>query len=294
MHGRRDEHDDKKRAHARTLGARIDAPAEHEIAAVREINEHEKAEHNGRCGPDAHSRLDVVPRLVPVRQIERHQRGWTQGMPDRHIVGNLRQRNEGHEEAEHGEQRRCQPPVSEVKEDAAECGEHEHIGRPDEEVIVDQRTVPRLLIRPSIEERERHAPEHAGNHRPDHAAREERNARAVLHEHEDSEERDKRGEKILRAHVLPHIDITRDECQEIHARRRRMANPFIRPLRREIHNCFALLHDKNFEILPSEHQCFCMRIKRNVDTIAFDCIADILCHSLAVPGNKDPRAERDD
>ena len=107
---------------------------------------------------------------VPVRQIERHQRGWTQGMPDRHIVGDLRQRNEGHEEAEHGEQRRCQPPVSEMKEDAAERGEHEHIGRPDEEVIVDERAVPVLRVRPRVEQGERDAPEHARDERRAHAA----------------------------------------------------------------------------------------------------------------------------
>ena len=36
-----------------------------------------------------------------------------------------------------------------------------------------------------------------------------------------------------------------------------------------------------------------MCIKGNVDTIAIDCIADVLCHGLTVAGDKDVRPERD-
>ena len=170
VHARRDDHDEDETAHARSLRARIYMTCEREIAAVGEVDKQKQEEYNERCGQNPHSRLDIVARLVPVRQIECHERGGTECVPDRHIVGDLGKRDERHEKAEYGEQCRRQTFVPEVKENAAKCGENKHTRRPDEKVIEDQRAIPVLPIRPRIEKRECQTPEQSRNHRSDHAA----------------------------------------------------------------------------------------------------------------------------
>ena len=231
MHPCRDKHDRDQRSHARPLCTRIDALCKYEIAAVRKIDKQQKKKSYPDRRQHAHRRLDIVPRLVPVREIQRHERGGTERMPDRHIVGDLREWNECHEKAEHREQRRGQSFASEVKENAAERGEHEHICRSDEEVKEDERAIPVPPIRPCVEQREGQAPEQPRHHRPDHPAREKGYARPILHEHENPEDRKERGKKILRAHILPYIDIACDKCQKIRPCRRRIADPLVRPLR---------------------------------------------------------------
>ena len=59
-------------------------------------------------------------------------------MPDRHIVRDLHQRDERHEKAEHGEQCRRHAAMTEPQERPAECGERDHLRRPDKKVKVDQ------------------------------------------------------------------------------------------------------------------------------------------------------------
>ena len=151
-------------------------------------------------------------------------------MPDRHIVRDLRQRDERHEKAEHGEQCRRHAPMAEPQERPAECGERDHLRGPDEEVKVDQRLVPVLMVRPRIEQWERQTPEQPRHHRPEHSARKERNTSPILQQHKDNNDRNEPGEKILRAHVLSHIDIGGNHDQKIDARRRRIADPLIGPL----------------------------------------------------------------
>ena len=138
-------------------------------------------------------------------------------MPDRHVVGNLRKRDEGHEKAEYGKKRCCQTFVSEVKEHTAKRCKHHDVGSPDQEVEENQRAVPVPRIRPRIEKRESQAPEQPRHHRPKHAAREERNSCPVLHEHENRKDWNEGREKILRAHILSHIDVTGDHRQKINA-----------------------------------------------------------------------------
>ena len=186
---------------------------------------------------------------MPICQVECHEGGGTECVPDRHIVGDLRERDERHEKAEHGKQCRRQTFAPEVKENAAKCREDKHTRCPDEEVIEDQRAIPVLPIRPRIEKRKGQTPEQPRHHRSDHASREEGYARPVLHEHENTENRQECGEKILRPHILSHIDITRDQRQKIRACRDCCANPLIRPLRRKIHR---LLH---YSIIKISRSC---------------------------------------
>jgi len=130
---------------------------------------------------------------VPVRQIECHERGGAECVPDSHIVGDLRERDERHEAAEHGEERRRQPPMPKVEKDTAQCREHEHIRRPDEKVIEDQRAIPVLLIRPRIEKRKGKAPEQPGHHRPERdtaALRHMEQPQLVEHNRQRKHERD--------------------------------------------------------------------------------------------------------
>ena len=137
--------------------------------------------------------------------------------------------------AEHGKERRRQTSMPEVEEHTSKGSKNEYICRPDQEVKEDERAIPIPRIRPCVEKRERQAPEQPRHHRPKHTAREERHARPVLHEHENHKDRKERREKILCAHVLPHIDVTRGQRQEIRPCRRRIADPFICPLRRYLH-----------------------------------------------------------
>ena len=151
-------------------------------------------------------------------------------MPDRQIVSDLRQGDKCHEKAEHGEQRRRHAPMPEPQERAAERGERDHQRRPDQKIIVDQRLVPVLMIGPHIEQRERQTPEQPRHHCPKHPAREQGHTQPILQQHKDNKDRNDRGKKILRAHVLSHIDIGGNQCQEIGTCRHCIADPLIAPL----------------------------------------------------------------
>lgn len=56
----------------------------------------------------------------------------------------------------------------------------------------------------------------------------------------------------------------------------------------------VLLYDVDFDILSAKSDSLCMGIEGQVDTVPPDAIADIRCNSLAIAGNKEMRAERDD
>ena len=93
-----DDHDEDERAHARPLRRGINAAPERTKAPIGEINERQEPEHDEDGGDGADRGLDVIPRLVPVRQVERHERCGRERVPDGHIVRDLRHGDERHEE----------------------------------------------------------------------------------------------------------------------------------------------------------------------------------------------------
>ena len=67
------------------------------MAAPAGVEEEREPRDDEAGGDDADVRLDEVDALAPVRQVERHQRGGREAVPDDEVVGVL---DEGDDDAE--------------------------------------------------------------------------------------------------------------------------------------------------------------------------------------------------
>ena len=213
----------EERAHAPRRRLVLHAAAECAVRAVKEIPEDAEARENEERRSRADIRLDEVDALAPVREVERHERGGREAVPDHAVVGDLRERDQQAKEVEKREQSRDDPLMPDAKERRRERGEEDDLRRADDEVGADLRHIPVLMIRPCIEERERHAPREPRQEIRQHGRGKERHARRVRQKREREDDGHERCHEIARAHILPDIDIEGNETDEVRARCRQPA-----------------------------------------------------------------------
>ena len=125
--------------------------------------------------------------------------------------------------------------VPEPEERSLKRGEQEEERGADEEVEADLRHVPVLVVRPGVEQREGAAPGEPCEEVRQGSPREERNARAVLHEHEREHDGQEDGDEVLRAHVLSDVDVEGDQADVVDARCRQPADETVLSLGRKLH-----------------------------------------------------------
>lgn len=205
------------------------------VTAPAGVEEEREPRDDEAGGDDADIRFDEVDALAPVRQVERHQRGGREAVPDDEVVGVL---DEGDDDAEEIQQRHEEGDdllVPEPEERSFKRGEQEEERGADEEVEADLRHVPVLVVRPGVEQREGAAPGEPCEEVRQGSPREERNARAVLHEHEREHDGQEDGDEVLRAHVLSDVDVEGDQADVVDARCRQPTDETVLSLGRKLH-----------------------------------------------------------
>ena len=212
-------------------------------------------EEDGEAGDDeerrprADIRLDEIDALAPVREIERHERGGREAVPDDAVVGVLDERHDERGEIEQREQRAAKPRMAGGGERAREAHERQKDRRADDEVEADERLIPDALIRPGVEQRKGGAPAEPRRKMEEPLPRKERQPRRALREHEQREHRQRDGQEIVGAHVLADVAVKGDEADEINTRGSQLADQRVLLVGGNSHDV----------VLPFPSYIYCMR-----------------------------------
>ena len=202
------------------------------VAAPAGVEEEGEAEDDDGGRQNADVRFDEIDALAPVRQVEGHQGGRRQAVPDNAVVGKLDEGDDDADEVQERHEGGDDLLVTQAEQGGFQGCQQDEFRCADDEVEADLGHVPVLAVRPGVEQRKGCTPEQAREEVRQRCPGKKRHARAVLDQHECQHDGNEDRYEVIRTHILADVNVKSDQADVVDARGRQPADQTILPFRR--------------------------------------------------------------